>query len=79
MELPLIQMLCYHPGWVEQIGFLDLSLFEHEEESIFVLWLVVLLDRADEVKRLMSLNACCPDRPYGTYFLDCEADPGLGS
>lgn len=51
-----IQSRC--PGYVDSVGFLDMLLVRLEENTNYVLRFVVLLDHADELKRLMRLDAC---------------------
>lgn len=62
------------PGYTDRVLFMDIPLVRHEVHRNYVLRLVALLDRAEEIKGLVSLDACCLDRPYEQFCLAQDAD-----
>lgn len=56
-------MQCYFHRKLDPIIQLDMPLVCHEDNNIYVICLVTLLEHARTVRGLMCLKSCCLDRP----------------
>lgn len=54
-------------SYVDRFGVLDIPLASHDIEASYILRWVTLLNRADEDKTLLALDACRFDQQYDRY------------